>query len=289
MIKHYNDYVQEMVNLMVESGFGEYGRTARKRWYEAFGRYLSEAGLVYSDENVSKWLEEVVKPANTRQQYHVTARYMEQLREFIRTGEIRIENLLLVKPDHDKLPPEIRGTLDEYLASREPDYSPESMRLAKLHTANFLLRLCAEGMMRMEMLSYEMLAAVFRSRWNVTPEQRPVILSHGRQLLGFLHEKHGFRRGFSILLEDSVFQYAYVPGLSDDAVMTELLRLSREHSVCTTEEMYPMIARFADGYSDRGYSYTMVKRVTHTLRCLYVFWICMVWATARKFHGNGTR
>ncbi len=24
---------------------------------------------------VSKWLEEVVKPANTRQQYHVTARY----------------------------------------------------------------------------------------------------------------------------------------------------------------------------------------------------------------------
>lgn len=271
MIKHYNDYVQEMVNLMVESGFGEYGRTARKRWYEAFGRYLSEAGLVYSDENVSKWLEEVVKPANTRQQYHVTARYMEQLREFIRTGEIRIENLLLVKPDHDKLPPEIRGTLDEYLASREPDYSPESMRLAKLHTANFLLRLCAEGMMRMETLSYEMLAAVFRSRWNVTPEQRSVILSHGRQLLGFLHEKHGFRRGFSILLEDSVFQYAYVPGLSDDAVMTELLRLSREHSVCTTEEMYPMIARFADGYSDRGYSYTMIKRVTHTLRCLYVF------------------
>ena len=46
-----------------------------------------EAGLVYSDENVSKWLEEVVKPANTRQQYHVTARYMEQLREFIRTGK----------------------------------------------------------------------------------------------------------------------------------------------------------------------------------------------------------
>ncbi len=41
MIKHYNDYVQEMVNLMVESSFGEYGRTARKRWYEAFGRYLS--------------------------------------------------------------------------------------------------------------------------------------------------------------------------------------------------------------------------------------------------------
>ena len=68
-----------------------------------------------------------------------------------------------------------------------------------------------------------------------------------------------------------MFQYAYVPGLSDDAVMTELLRLSREHSVCTTEEMYPMIARFADGYSDRGYSYTMIKRVTHTLRCLYVF------------------
>ena len=53
--------------------------------------------------------------------------------------------------------------------------------------------------------------------------------------------------------------------------MTELLRLSREHSVCTTEEMYPMIARFAEGYSDRGYSYTMIKRVTHTLRCLYVF------------------
>lgn len=104
MIKHYNDYVQDMVNLMAESGLGEYGRTSRKRWYEAFGRYLSEAGLVYSDENVSKWLDEVIKPANTRQQYHVTARYMEQLREFIRTGELQIENLPLVKPDHDKLP-----------------------------------------------------------------------------------------------------------------------------------------------------------------------------------------
>lgn len=271
MIKHYNDYVQDMVNLMAESGLGEYGRTSRKRWYEAFGRYLSEAGLVYSDENVSKWLDEVIKPANTRQQYHVTARYMEQLREFIRTGEIQIENLPLVKPDHDKLPPKIRGTLDEYLVSREPDYSPESMRLAKLHTANFLLRLCAEGMVRMEMLSYEMLAAVFRDRWNVTPEQRSVILGHGRQLLGFLHEKHGFRRGFFMLLEGSVFQYAYVPGLSDDAIMTELLRLSRERSVCTTEEMYPLIARFADRYSDRGYSYTMIKKAAHTLRCLYVF------------------
>lgn len=271
MIKHYNDYVQDMVNLMTESGLGEYGRTSRKRWYEAFGRYLSEAGLVYSDENVSKWLDEVIKPANTRQQYHVTARYMEQLREFIRTGEIQIENLPLVKPDHDKLPPEIRGTLDEYLVSREPDYSPESMRLAKLHTANFLLRLCAEGMTRMERLSYEMLAAVFRGRWNVTPGQRTVILGHGRQLLGFLHEKHGFQRGFFMLLEDSVFQYAYVPGLSDDAIMTELLRLSRERSVCTTEEMYPLIARFADRYNDRGYSYTMIRKAVHTLRCLYVF------------------
>lgn len=271
MIKHYNDYVQDMVNLMAESGLGEYGRTSRKRWYEAFGRYLSEAGLVYSDENVSKWLDEVVKPANTRQQYHMTARYMEQLREFIRTGEIQIETLSLVKPDHDKLPPEIRSTLDEYLTFREPDYSPESMRLAKLHTANFLLRLCAEGMTRMDMLSYEMLAAVFQSRWNVTPGQRSVILGHGRQMLGFLHEKHGFRRGFSILLEDSVFQYAYVSGLSDDAAMAELLRLNLGHSVCTTEEMYPMIARFADGYSDKGYSYTMIRKVTHTLRCLYVF------------------
>lgn len=267
----YDDYVNEMLQLLKERGVCSWSRTSHRVCYEEFQAFLVKNDRVYSEEAAQIWLEEVIKPNKNHQEYHAKRNYIRQLAELINTGTVINDHLLLTKSFYDKLPKQLRTELDVYLDSCRERYSKRSFELAKVYCAHFLLVLSEQGIVSLARLDYSALCGAYEADRYLTADERYVILSHARQMLSFYTDKGICSHGFLMLLVDDIYPYADVIEKIEPAEQNEIEEFSKNHLICTTDEMYDAIASFVSAYQRSNYSYTMMRTSDHTLRALYVF------------------
>lgn len=270
-MKPYDDYVNEMLHLLKERDICSWSRTSHRVCYEEFRAFLVKNDRKYSEEAAKIWLEEVVKLSKNHQEYHAKRNYIRQLAELINTGTVIHDHLLLTKSFYDKLPEQLRTELDDYLYSCRERYSKRSFELAKDHCAHFLLFLSEQGIVSLARLDYSTLRGAYEADRYLTADERYVILSHARQMLSFYTDKGICSRGCRMLLVDDIYPYADVYEKIDPAEQNEIEELSKNHLICTADEMYDAIAPFVSAYQSRNYSNTMKHTADHTLRALYVF------------------
>jgi len=267
----YDNYVNEMLQLLKERGVCSWSRTSHRVCYEEFRVFLAKNDRKYSEEAAQIWLEEVINLNKNHQEYHAKRNYILQLAELVNTGTVINDHLLLTKSFYDKLPEQLRTELDVYLDSCRERYSKRSFELAKIHCAHFLLFLSEQGVESLAQLDYSVLHYAYEADRYLTADGRYVILSHARQMLCFYTDKRICSRGFLMLLVDDIYPYANVFEKIEPADQIKIEELSKNHFICTADRMYDAIAPFVSAYQRNNYSYTMKHTTDHTLRALYVF------------------
>lgn len=269
-MKPYDDYVEEMLILLKERNVCAWSTKSHKACYKEYEEFLEVNRQEYSLESVNQWLEEVIKPERTRQEYAARWRYMAQIVELIETGTVINDHLLLTKSYYNKLPDGLKSEVDLYLDSCKEKYSKRSFALARIYSSQFMLYMYEHGVSGIGELKYCDICDFYEIDHHCTPDTRYVLLSHARQLLKFFSDANECPIGFSMLLSEDI--YPYVTFFKDLApAHQKTINLFSQSAVCTASEMLGEMESFIEIYKENGYAQTAVKTVEHTLRALYLF------------------
>lgn len=212
-----------------------------------------------------------MKKEKTNQAFNIFWKYMEQLEEFILTGTVINDHLLLIKPCYNKLSNSWRELLNTYLEIRNQDYTKSSLKYAKTYISDVLLIIYEHGASNIQEVSYNDLVFLFLDGFHCTKGTRYILLSHARQFFDFCKEKGLCPAAYSIILDEDVFPYvAVIERFSLKQI--EIIRyLSQSKPVCSADEMVGYLEAIIELYHNNDYSYTILKTVSHTIRTLYVF------------------
>ena len=134
-MKTYDNSVYKIGKLLRERHVCLHSRKAHERCYSELRDYLITSNLNFSLENARDWLKEGVKAQISKNEFQARWHYVDQLDELIRTGTVLQDHLLLTKPNYEKLSEFWKVELDDYLKSRERDYSAKSFALANRITS----------------------------------------------------------------------------------------------------------------------------------------------------------
>ncbi|VDN47973.1 Site-specific recombinase XerD [Petrocella atlantisensis] len=270
-MKTYDATVKLMMQLLKDRKVCSWSRKSHKKCYEEFRAFLVENHLEYNNDNVNTWLEDIIKPLRTRQEYSVRWRYLEQLSELMITGTIKNDHLLLTKSNYDKLPESLRSEVDFYLSARKTDYSMRSLALSKIYCSQFLLFMYELGIEDVRDLRYCHICRFFESDHHCNLETRFILLSHTRQMLEFCYNQQMCPAGFYMLLKDDMYPYVV---LIDEFTLKEqaLLRsLSEANPLLPSSKVLKSKNGFIEKYHDNNYAGTIIKTADHVLRALYLF------------------
>ena len=196
---------------------------------------------------------------------------MEQLEEFIATGTVINDHLLLIKPCYEKLPTSWKELLDTYLEVRSQDYSNLSFKYAKTYTSDILLIIYEHGASNIQEVSYNDLIFLYVDSFHCTKETRYILLSHARQFFDFCREKRLCPAAYSMILDKDVFPYVAVIKRFSTKQLEKIGYLSQSKPVCNADEVLGYLEAIKGLYHNNDYSYTVVQTVSHTIRTLYVF------------------
>lgn len=269
-MKPYDNYVEEMLSLLKARNVCAWSRESHRACYKEYEEFLQENGLEFSFESANQWLEEVIKPKRTRQEYAARWRYMAQMVELIETGTVINDHLLLTKSYYNKLPDELKSEVNLYLDSCKEKYSKRSFALARIYCSQFILYIHERGISSIEELKYCDICDFYATDHHCTPDTRYVLLIHARQLLRFLGDANRCSIGFSMLLSEAI--YPYVTAFKDlSPAHQETVKLLSKSAVCTVSEMLGAMGIFIGIYKENGYAQTAIKTAEHTLRALYLF------------------
>jgi len=269
-MKPYDNYVEEMLTLLKERKVCVWSKESHKSCYKEYEEFLEMNSLAYSLESANQWLEEVIKPERTRQEYAARWRYMAQIVELIETGTVINDHLLLTKSYYNKLPNGLKSEVDLYLDSCKEKYSKRSFALARIYCSQFMLYMYEYGVSGIGELKYCDIRNFYETDHHCTPDTRYVLLSHARQLLKFFSDANECPIGFSMLLSEDLYPYVTVFEYMAPAHQI-MINLFSKSAVCTASEMLGAMENFIEIYKDNGYAQTAVKTVEHTLRALYLF------------------
>ncbi len=270
-MNQYYEYVEGLKQLLKERKVCWSSRNSHETCYTEFGRYLETQKKSISYEVIRHWLIKIVKKDQTRQAFHVYWKYMEQLDEFITTGTVINDHLLLTKPSYDKLPESWRELLDTYLDVRSQDYTTRSFKYAKTYTSEILLTINEHGASNIQEVSYCVLIFLYEDGFHCTKETRYILLSHARQFFDFCKEKRLCPAAYSMILDNDVFPYVAVIERFSAKQIERIRYLSQSNPVCNANETLGYLEEIKELYHNNDYSYTILQTVSHTVRTLYVF------------------
>lgn len=270
-MKTYDNYVYQMGELLKERHICQYSRRAHEKCYLELREYMISSNLDYSLQNARNWLNITVKPAGSFANYHAKWHYIDQLDELIRTGIVLQEHLLLTKPNYEKLTEKWRNELDDYLRSREGDYTTRSFALAKIRCSGYLLFLQELGMSSVEEISTESICNFYELEMPVTSAERYIILSHARQFLSYYVTARGIDPVLPMLLEEDIYKYSVSRTLFTLDTISKIAIQSDGLGVCSPEEVLKTTYPFLQELENHGYKDTAKYNASHITRCLYVF------------------
>jgi len=269
-MKPYDNYVEEMLMLLKERKVCAWSRESHKACYKEYQDFLAVNRQEYSLKSANQWLEEVIKPERTRQEYAARWRYMAQMAEIVDTGTVINDHLLLTKSYYNKLPDGLKSEVDLYLDSCKEKYSKRSFALTRIYCSQFMLYMHEHGISGIGELKYCDICDFYEEDHHCTPDTRQVLLIHTRQLLRFFSNANKCSIGFSMLLLEDI--YPYVTVFKDLApAHQKTINLISQSAVCTASEMLGTMEIFIEIYKANGYAQTAVKTTEHTLRALYLF------------------
>lgn len=270
-MNQYYKYVEGLQQLLKERKVCWSSRKSHETCYAEFGGYLETQKKTFSHETIRHWLLRSVKNNHTSQAFRVYWKYMDQLEEFIATGTVINDHLLLIKPCYDKIPDSWRGLLDMYLEVRSQDYTKNSFKYAKVYTSEILLILYEHGASKIQEVSYDDLIFLYKDDFHCTKETRYILLSHARQFLDFCKEKRLCPASYSMILDQDVFQYVAVIERFSSEQLERIRNLNQTNPVCNADELIGYLEVIKELYQKKDYSYTILKTVSHTIRTLHVF------------------
>lgn len=270
-MNQYYVYVEGLQKLLKERKVCWSSRKSHNTCYTEFGRYLEKQEKSLSHETIRHWLTKIVKEEQTSQAFNVYWRYMEQLEEFIATGTVINDHLLLIKPCYDKLSNSWRKLLDTYLEIRSQDYTNNSLKYAKTYVSGILLTIYEHGASNIQEVSYNDLIFLYTDGFHCTKGTRYILLSHARQFFDFCKEKRLCPAAYSMFLDVDVFPYVTVIESFSSKQIKRIRYLSQSKSVCNADEVLGYLDAIKELYHNNGYSYTILKTLSHTIRTLYVF------------------
>ncbi|KNY28189.1 hypothetical protein [Pseudobacteroides cellulosolvens] len=270
-MNQYYEYVEGLQKLLKERKVCWSSRRSHKTCYMEFGTYLKKQERSLSHETIRHWLMKIVKKDQTRQAFNVYWKYMEQLEEFIATGTVINDHLLLIKPCYDKLPNSWRELLDTYLEIRSQDYTKSSLKNAKTYASDILLIIYEHGASNIQEVSYNDLLFLYADGFHCNKGTRYILLSHARQFFDFCKEKRLCPAAYSMILDEDVFPYVAVIQSFSSKQIERIRYLSQSKPVCSADEMIGYLEAINELYHNNGYSYTSLKNASHTIRTLYVF------------------
>ncbi|HKM35975.1 MAG TPA: tyrosine-type recombinase/integrase [Lachnospiraceae bacterium] len=270
-MKTYDNYVLQMSELLKERHICQYSCRAHEKCYLELREYMISGNLNYSLQNARNWLNITVKPAGSFADYHAKWHYIDQLDEVIRTGTVLQDHLLLTKPNYEKLTEKWRNELDDYLRSRESDYTTRSFALAKIRCSGYLLFLQELGMSSVEEISTESICNFYELEMPVTSEERYIILSHARQFLSYYVTARGIDPVLPMLLEEDIYNYAVSRTSFTPDTISKITIQSDGLGVFGPEKVLKTTYPFLKELENHGYKDTAKYNASHIIRCLYVF------------------
>lgn len=269
-MNQYYEYVEGMQQLLKERKVCWSSRKSHETCYKEFGRYLEAQKKSLSHEAIRYWLRKVVQKEQNRQTFNIRWKYMEQLEEFILTGTVINDHLLLIKPTYNKLTESWRELLDMYLEVRRQDYTKRSFECAKIYTSEILLTIYEHGASNIQEVSYHNLIFLYEDGFHCTDDTRYILLSHARQFFVFCKEKGLCPAAYSMILDEDIFPYVVIKKFSSDQ-LGRISYLSKSQPVCSADEAIRYLEVIIEMYQNNDYSYTILKTISHTIRTLYVF------------------
>ncbi len=271
-MNQYYEHVEGMQQLLKERKVCWSSRKSHENCYKEFGGYLeAQKKSSLSHETIRYWLKEVVQKERNRQTFNVFWKYMEQLEEFILTGTVNNDHLLLIKPSYDKLAESWRELLDMYLEVRRQDYTKRSFACAKIYTSEILLSINEHGASNIQEVSYNDLIFLYKDGFHCTDDTRYILLSHARQFFAFCKDKDLCPAAYSMILEKDIFSYVVIIEKFSSDQIERMRYLSNSLPVCNADEIIEYLETIKEIYQNNDYSNTILKTVSHTIRTLYVF------------------
>lgn len=270
-MNQYYECVEDLQKLLKNRKVCRSSCKSHETCYMEFGRYLETEKKSLSHETIRFWLKEVVKKEKACQAFNVYWNYMDQLEEFILTGTVINDHLLLIKPSYDKLPDSWRKLLDIYLNVRSQDYTKYSFKYAKVYTSEILLIIYENGASNIQEVSYNNLIFLYGARFHCSDKTRYTLLSHARQFFDFCKEKGLCPQAYSMVLDKDIFPYVVVIERFSSNQYERIRYLTKSLPTCTADEAIGYLEAVKEMYMDKDYSYTILKTVSHTISTLYVF------------------
>jgi hypothetical protein len=255
-MNQYYEYLEGINQLLKERKVCWSSRKSHDTCYREFGRYLETEKKTLSHEAIIHWLKVVVKKEQPFQAFNVYWKYMEQLEEYISTGTVINDHLLLIKPSYAKLPDSWRELLDIYLDVRSQDYTERSFKCAKVCTSEILLIIYEHGASNIQEVSYNNLIFLYKDSLHCTDETRFILLSHARQFFCFCKGRGFCSEAYSMILDKDVFPYAVVIERFSSDQLERIKYLSKSMPICSADEALGYLEAIKKMYQDKDYSYT---------------------------------
>ena len=270
-MKTYDNSVNLMSELLKERNVCLHSRKAHEKCYLELREYLITNELQYSLKASRNWLNNVVKEKGSSSQFQAKWHYIDQLDEFIRTGTVLQDHLLLTKPNYLKLSEAWRTELDVYLTSRKNHYTAKSLALAKIRCSEFLLFLQEQGISSIKEVSCESIGDFFEREIPVTARERYVILSNSRQFLQYHVLTMKCEPVLPLILEENIYKYSVNKEIFSSEIISMIVDKTNDFRVCSARKVFDSIDHFQQEFEKYGYKNTVKHNVSHVIKCLYAF------------------
>lgn len=270
-MKTYDTAVVQMLELLKSRGVCKYSINAHKSCYDELQCYLATENKHFNLENARIWLKEIILKNNSRNLFWVRWHYIDQLNEFISTGTVIQDHLLLTKSCYDKIYGELKNQLNEYLESRKKDYSPRSFEIAKIQCSEFVLFLQEIGVKSFEVVKPEHVILYYEKEVIVTKKEWYLLISQARQLLEYMVDSLKISPALPLILDENIYKYVADKVLFTKEVLKTIRNSSERNAVCTAGEAFDCVNSFVKEFEDAKYCETIKHNAGHIIKTMYTF------------------
>lgn len=270
-MEQFKIYTDGMQRLLKERKVCLSSRKSHGLCYSLYESYLDRLQLPLSHDTILGWLQNEIEPNYDRQVFNVWWKYMEQMEEFIQTGTVAQDNLLLIKPASEKLPEQWRSLLDSYLAECAKSNTARTVDQAKRYCAGALTQLCARGIVSIHGITYDDICYLYQEAFHCKKNTWYIKIGSIRRFLHFCAGRGLCPISYALMLDANVFPY--VPALSDlpPEQQAQIRTINDRSILCTPEELFKYQDKVEKLYAENNYAATARNTLHHVVRTLYVF------------------
>jgi site-specific recombinase XerD len=161
--------------------------------------------------------------------------------------------------------------LDHYLDSCRNKYTNQSWKYAKIYCSEAMLLFSDFSRTKIEEITYQDIITLYNADLSCTDKTKSIIINHAARMLSFYTKKGLCKRGYSMLLDNSIYPYVGFFAKFSQEHQASIRELRTKSLDFPADEFYDSIDSFISTLQNHSYTGTTLYLARKALTALYLF------------------